>query len=85
MITTVTAKGQITLPKKVRDAAGIRPGDRVEIRAAGVGAVIIEKPGANDDYLVRLYDLAKRKLIRGITTDEYMRMVRGDPDEDITG
>ncbi|MFL4971350.1 MAG: AbrB/MazE/SpoVT family DNA-binding domain-containing protein [Xanthobacteraceae bacterium] len=80
MSTTVTVKGQVTLPKKVRDAAGIKPGDRVEVRATGCGTVVIEKPGAADDYRARLNALAKRRLIRGITTDEYMRMVRGDPD-----
>jgi AbrB family looped-hinge helix DNA binding protein len=82
MATTVTVKGQVTLPKKVRDAAGIRPGDRVEVRATASGTVIIEKPGAVDDYKARLYALAKRRLIRGITTDEIMKELRGDPAED---
>jgi AbrB family looped-hinge helix DNA binding protein len=27
---TVTSKGQLTLPKSVRDALGVGPGDRVE-------------------------------------------------------
>jgi AbrB family looped-hinge helix DNA binding protein len=49
--TTVTVKGQVTLPKKVRDAAGIKPGDRVEVRATPSGAVIIEKPNARIDKL----------------------------------
>jgi antitoxin PrlF len=79
MATRVTVKGQVTLPKQVRDAVGIKPGDRVEVRATASGAVIIEKPGTDDDYRARLYALAKRRLIRGITTDELMRMTRGDP------
>jgi len=82
MTTTVTVKGQVTLPKKVRDAAGIKPGDRVEVRATGSGAVIIEKPGASGEYKARLNALAKRRLIRGVTTDEYMRMVRPDPEQE---
>ena len=79
MATTVTVKGQVTLPKKVRDEAGIKPGDKVEVRATASGTVIIEKPGAHDDYKARLYALAKRKIIRGITTDELMKLTRGDP------
>jgi AbrB family looped-hinge helix DNA binding protein len=77
--TTVTVKGQVTIPKKVRDAAGIKPGDTVEVRATAAGAVIVEKPPARDDYKARIYALAKRRLIRGITTDELMEMTRGDP------
>ena len=68
MATTVTVKGQVTLPKKVRDAAGIKPGDRVEVRATASGAVIVEKPGTMSDYKKRLYELAERRVIRGITT-----------------
>ncbi|MDP2409001.1 MAG: AbrB/MazE/SpoVT family DNA-binding domain-containing protein [Pseudolabrys sp.] len=82
MATTVTVKGQVTLPKKVRDAAGIKPGDRVEVRANASGGVIIEKP-ETDDYKARLYALGKRRLIRdNLTTDEFMKELRGDPDLD---
>ena len=77
MATTVTVKGQVTLPKKVRETAGIRPGDRVEVRATANG-VLIEKPHAGDDYLARLHAVAKRRVIRGITTDELMEMTRGE-------
>jgi len=82
MATTVTVKGQVTLPKKIRDAVGIRPGDRVEVRATAAGGVVIEKEGAVSDYKKRLYALAKRQPIRGVLTDEIMRMTRGDPSED---
>jgi AbrB family looped-hinge helix DNA binding protein len=78
MTTKVTVKGQVTLPKSVRDAAGIKPGDTVEVRATAAGGVIIEKPGATDDYEATLRALAKRRLIRGITTDEIMEMSRGE-------
>lgn len=79
MATRVTVKGQVTLPKDVRAAAGIKPGDRVEVRATASGAVVIEKAPAGDDYRTRLRALAKRRLIRGITTDELMKLTRGDP------
>lgn len=41
--TTVTVKGQVTLPKSVREAAGIRPGDRVVARALPTGGVLVER------------------------------------------
>jgi AbrB family looped-hinge helix DNA binding protein len=80
--TTVTVKGQVTLPKQVRDSVGIAPGDRVDVRATASGAILIAKAGQRDDYKARLYALAKRRIIRGITTDEAMKETRGDHDND---
>ena len=36
---TVQARGQVTLPKEVRRAAGVRPGDSVAMRVLGPGLV----------------------------------------------
>jgi antitoxin PrlF len=79
MTTTVTVKGQVTLPKAVREAAGLKPGDKVEVRATASGGVYIEKPGAAPAYRARLEALAKQRLIRGgMTTDEFMEFSRGE-------
>ncbi len=83
MATTVTVKGQVTLPKKVRDAAGIKPGDRVEVRANPSGGVIIEKPRRANAYKKKLLALAKSRPFKDdMTTDEFMVLLRGDPAED---
>jgi antitoxin PrlF len=82
MATRINAKGQITIPKHVREAAGLKPGDRVDVRATPSGGVYVEKPGAARSYRERLLALAKQKLIPGITTDELMKELRGDPAED---
>lgn len=42
MTTSVTVKGQVTIPKSVREAAGLRPGDRVDVRATASGAVVMK-------------------------------------------
>ena len=39
---TVTSKGQITVPKAIRDALGVRPGDRLAFRTRDDGTVIVE-------------------------------------------
>jgi antitoxin PrlF len=79
MTTTVTSKGQVTLPKQVREAAGIKPGDRVDVEATASGAISIKKPGTSSEYRKRLLAIAKRRPIRdGMTTDEFMELMRGE-------
>lgn len=39
---TLTSKGQITIPKVVRDELGLRAGDRVAFRILDDGKVIVE-------------------------------------------
>jgi AbrB family looped-hinge helix DNA binding protein len=78
MTTTITVKGQVTLPKKVRDAVGLKPGDKVEVRATASGGIYIEKPGASRSYRERLETLAKERVVRDITTDEFMEASRGE-------
>ena len=81
MTTTITVKGQVTLPKKVRDAVGLKPGDKVEVRATASGGIYIEKPGTSRSYRERLEALAKERIIRDITTDELMELSRGEAAE----
>ena len=81
MATNVTVKGQVTLPKAVREAAGIRPGDRVNVRVRPEGGVIIEAEDAvmgAEAYLNRLEAMSRRRPIRGLSTDEIMRLTRGE-------
>ncbi len=44
---TVTSKGQLTLPKEIREHLGVRAGDRVEFRADRGGRVWVE-PATQD-------------------------------------
>jgi AbrB family looped-hinge helix DNA binding protein len=86
MATTVTVKGQVTLPKAAREAAGIRPGDRVTVRACAEGGVIVERvaaPGEDDAFRGRLEAIVRRRPMKdgpfGVkSTDEIMRVLRGE-------
>ena len=40
MATTVTTKGQVTIPKEIRDALKILPGSKVEFEATSEGEAI---------------------------------------------
>lgn len=38
---TITSKGQTTIPKSVRDAAGLRAGDRIHFAVLADGTIIV--------------------------------------------
>lgn len=38
---TVTSKGQTTIPKSVRDAAGLKAGDRIHFSVLADGTIIV--------------------------------------------
>ena len=44
---TLTSKGQLTLPKKIRDALGLKPGDQIDFVLDASGEVRL-RPGAYD-------------------------------------
>ncbi len=72
--TKITSKGQITLPKVVRDRMGLRPGDRIEfVEEDGVyrlRKVVGESPFAKwRGYL---------KHLEGQDPDALVREMRGD-------
>jgi antitoxin PrlF len=74
----MTSKGQVTIPKRIRDHLGLKPGSEVEFTVTNDGQIALKtkekKPKGRFDELVGTLDL-------GMTTDEFMRMIRGDPDE----
>jgi AbrB family looped-hinge helix DNA binding protein len=56
MSTRVTVKGQVTMPKAVREAAGLHPGDRVTVRVRPEGGVIVERETpSNEEAPFRVY------------------------------
>lgn len=76
MATTVTSKGQVTIPKPVRDRLGIVPGSRVEFRLATDGSIVIEKVDGTREpgRFAKLVGIAGP----GLSTDEIMAITRGD-------
>jgi AbrB family looped-hinge helix DNA binding protein len=73
MEATVAERGQITLPKAVRDALGLTKGTKLKIELEG-GRIVLRK-----DVSVALAQLRGRyKLAEGFSsTDEAMRALRG--------
>ena len=76
MATTVTSKGQVTIPKPVRDHLGIGPGSRVDFRQTADGGIMIEK--ADGARKASRFARARGSAGPGLTTDEIMALLRGD-------
>lgn len=69
---TVAERGQITLPKQVRDALGLSKGSKLKVEIDG-NRIVLRKDV--DDALARLR--GRIKLPPGMTTDDVMRELRG--------
>jgi len=72
MEATVAERGQITLPKAVRDALGLTKGTSLKVELDG-SRIILRKNV--DDAISRAR--GKFKLPDGVTTDDIMRELRG--------
>ena len=45
MSTTLTVKGQVTIPKPIRDAMGLTPGSAIDFAVNRNGEVVLQKAG----------------------------------------
>ena len=74
----ITSKGQVTLPKAVRERLGVRPGEEVRFRLNDRGEVVIEKgPGT----VVARTSRWRGFFGPGLSTDEILAMTRGEAAE----
>lgn len=73
---TLTSKGQVTIPKAIRDHLGLKPGNKVEFEIDGTGAVHVR---GETKKRKRKIDWGKVSKIpnTGLSTAEIMWMTRG--------
>ena len=69
----ITSKGQITIPKRVRERLGVRPGDEIEF-AEENGTVRIQKRVSTSPF--RKYR-GYLKQLAGHDPDELLEQMRG--------
>ncbi|MFZ7094792.1 AbrB/MazE/SpoVT family DNA-binding domain-containing protein [Luteimonas dalianensis] len=72
MEVTVAERGQITLPKAVRDALGLAKGTTLKVELDG-GRIILRKDVSDAISRAR----GRFKLPEGVSTDDVMRELRG--------
>jgi antitoxin PrlF len=78
MSTTVTSKGQVTIPKPVRDRLNIKAGSQVEFELAEDGRVVLVKAGRKTTAPKSRFDRLRGCATTDMTTDEIMALMRGD-------
>lgn len=72
--TKITSKGQITIPKKIREKLGVVPGDRLEFKEFK-GKYVIEKKLTKSPFDKYVGHLKKK---RGLETDRIIEELRGE-------
>jgi AbrB family looped-hinge helix DNA binding protein len=75
MATRVTSKGQVTIPKPLRDRLGIKPGSAVEFELSVDGRVVLTK--VDRDTPVSRFEALRGVAEPGLSTDEIMKLTRG--------
>ncbi len=79
MPTTLTSKGQVTIPKHVRDALGLAPGTAVDFAVNREGQVVLQKAKADRAVTARRpdrFEAARGKADVKWRTRELMALLR---------
>lgn len=81
MSTTLTSKGQVTIPKRIRDELQLLPGATVEFSVSAAGEVVLHRPrpakGAGRPLRDR-FDAVRGSADVHWRTDELMKLLRTD-------
>jgi antitoxin PrlF len=72
-VTTMTSKGQVTVPKRLRDAAGLKPGSRVSFELENGNIVMKPRSKVQKDRFAAVRGTLKTNL----STDQIMALLRG--------
>lgn len=81
MTTTLTSKGQVTIPKRIRDAMHLVPGAPVEFSVNAAGEVILHpaRPAGGGRNPARdRFDAVRGRADVPWRTDELMKLLRTD-------
>ena len=78
MTTTLTSKGQVTIPKQIRDALNMAPGCSVQFAVNRDGDVVIHKVGARASRKPDRFETARGKADIKWRTADLMALLRGE-------
>ena len=81
MPTNLTSKGQVTIPKRIRDELRLLPGAPVEFSVNAAGEVVLHRAGSGETagrVPPDRFDAARGRADVPWRTDELMKLLRAD-------
>lgn len=78
MATTVTSKGQVTIPRHIRNSTNIRPGCKVFFEVNHDGDPVLRKCGPIEERGPDRFDEVAGSADIKWRTDELMALLRGE-------
>ena len=78
MSTTLTSKGQVTIPKHIRDSLNLVPGCSLDFAVNVDGEVVIHKTAARAKRKADRFDAARGSADIKTRTKDLMALLRGD-------
>lgn len=78
MPTSLTSKGQVTIPKHIRDALDLAPGSEVDFAVNRDGDVVIHKVGGRSSAKPDRFEASRGNADIKWRTDDLMALLRGE-------
>ena len=78
MSTVLTSKGQVTIPKQIREALHLAPGSVVDFAVNRDGEVVIHKVESPKTGKADRFEAARGKADIKWRTDDLMALLRGE-------
>jgi antitoxin PrlF len=78
MPTTVTSKGQVTVPKSVREYLGLKTGSAVTFERLGNGEIVLRPAKARAKPRVSIFGKLRGRATVQMKTEEIMALTRGE-------
>ena len=76
MATTLTSKGQVTIPKRVRELLGLKPGSAVEFELASSGEIVVRPTGRKRPVKVSRFERLRGRATVRMRTEEILALTR---------
>jgi len=76
----ITSKGQVTIPKRLREKLGLQPHTEIEFVEDAGGVRLVRRRDARGRGVALIQHMREHCGTAGLTTDEIMELSRGEED-----